>query len=73
MSKDILSSKGFWIFALIIFIMVTMYLMGKNSNKSWTAEDERDSIQKCQKWGGNVFYDSSGNFSVCEYNGKSME
>ena len=47
--------------------------MGKNSNKPWTAEDERDSIQGCQRWGGNVFYDSKGNFSVCEYNGRPME
>ena len=73
MSKSFLNSKGFWIFALIIFIIVTMYLMEKNSNKPWTAEDERDSIQKCQKWGGNIFYDSKGNFSVCEYNGRPME
>ena len=50
-----------------------MYLMGQNSNKTWTEEDERDSIQKCQKWGGNVFYDNNGNFSVCEYNGSPME
>lgn len=73
MSKDILSSKGLWIFALIVFIIITIYLMRENSNKPWTAEEERDSIQECQKWGGNVFYDSNGNFSVCEYNGKSME
>jgi len=73
MSKSFFNSKGFWIFALIIFITVTMYLMGQNSNKTWTEEDERDSIQKCQKWGGNVFYDNNGNFSVCEYNGSPME
>lgn len=57
MSKGILNSKGFWIFALIIFIVVTLYLMEKNSNKTWTAEDERNSIQLCQKWVGTISYD----------------
>ena len=56
---------------IIILILVIMVLLktGTNDN-SWTKEDERNAIQECNKWGGDVIRDSAGNYLDCAINGR---
>lgn len=54
---------------IIIVILCLLCLIGAQDN-TWTKEDEKDAIQGCNKWGGEIIYDQDGSFLDCAINGR---
>ena len=56
----------------IIVIVVFLFLLFKigTQDNTWTKEKEREAIQGCNKWGGEIVRDSNENYLDCAINGQ---
>ena len=70
--NSLLSSKLFWVIILIMTLVYVAYSMGKSSATPLTAEEKRQAISECQRWGGEVLYDSNGQYEDCFINSRQF-
>lgn len=53
---------------VLMLLLINFYEIGKSDGEGWTPEKEKEAIDGCKKWGGNVIKDNQGNYIDCDIN-----
>ena len=59
--------KSSIVIIILIIVILIMYKIG-TQDTIWTREKEQEAIHNCNKWGGDVIRDSTGNYLDCAIN-----
>lgn len=55
---------------IVALVFLCLLFKTETQDNTWTKENEREAIQGCNKWGGEIVYDNDGNYLDCAFNGQ---